>query len=192
MYIYIYIGPMGMNLDAGAHPGPMGALKSPRAAPPAHHSFVVVGWCGAPTGGRCPVFSATALQDPGLQLLRHPALFFLFPPPPPPSPPLPLSPSPFCGVRYVSRLSSLLWAPLRLSEWRRTGLCFGCFSHIVAPDSFPACPHYSGFLGTSLSGGGLGFVLGSALCVGRRLHLRFGPWTRLGPLWARAFLALQR
>ena len=27
---------MGMNLDAGAHPGPMGTLKSPRAAPPAY------------------------------------------------------------------------------------------------------------------------------------------------------------
>ena len=28
--------PMGMYLDAGAHPGLMGALKSPRAAPPAY------------------------------------------------------------------------------------------------------------------------------------------------------------
>ena len=53
--------------------GAMGELKSPRAAPPAfHHSPVVVRWCGAPTGGRCPVFSATALQDPGLQLAAPP------------------------------------------------------------------------------------------------------------------------
>ena len=34
---------------------------------------VVVGWGGAPTGGRCPVFPTTALQDLGLQLQRHPA-----------------------------------------------------------------------------------------------------------------------
>ena len=32
---------------------------------------VVVGWGGAPTGGRCPVFSTTALQDLGLQLQLH-------------------------------------------------------------------------------------------------------------------------
>ena len=31
IYIYIYI-----ILDAGAHPGPMGALKPPRVAPPAY------------------------------------------------------------------------------------------------------------------------------------------------------------
>ena len=61
----------------GAH-GAMGELKSPRAAPPAfHHSPVVVGWCGAPTGGRCPVFSATALQDPGLQLAAPPRSLLL-------------------------------------------------------------------------------------------------------------------
>ena len=33
---YVHLCPMGMNLDAGAHPGPMGALKPPRVAPPAY------------------------------------------------------------------------------------------------------------------------------------------------------------
>ena len=33
--------------------------------------------CGAPTGGRCPVFSATALQDPELQLVAPPRLHSL-------------------------------------------------------------------------------------------------------------------
>jgi len=33
--------------------------------------------CGAPTGGRCPLFSATALQDPGLQLVAPPRLHSL-------------------------------------------------------------------------------------------------------------------
>ena len=36
---------MGMNLDAGAHPGPMGALKSP--LPHLPHTMMVCGRCGA-------------------------------------------------------------------------------------------------------------------------------------------------
>ena len=57
--------------------GPWGT-KVPRAAPPAAHSSPgVVGWCGASTGGRCPVFSATALQDPGLQLAAPPCSLLL-------------------------------------------------------------------------------------------------------------------
>ena len=53
---------MGMNLDAGAHPGPVGNC-SPHAPPSG----------GAPTSGRCPDFSTTALQDLGLQPQRHPS-----------------------------------------------------------------------------------------------------------------------
>ena len=40
-----YSRPMGMNLDAGAHPGPMGALKSP--LPHLPHTMMVCGRCGA-------------------------------------------------------------------------------------------------------------------------------------------------
>ena len=70
---------MGINLDAGAHPGPMGNF-SPHAPSGSRYpplSRVVVGSGGAPTGGRCPVFSTTALQDLGLQLQRHPAQTYL-------------------------------------------------------------------------------------------------------------------
>ena len=63
---------MGMNLDAGAHPGPMGN-QSPHAPllPQPTLPRVVVGWDGAPTGGRCPFSLTTALQDLRLQLRRH-------------------------------------------------------------------------------------------------------------------------
>ena len=38
---------MGRNLDAGAHPGPMGALKPPSAAPPAYLRSRARRWSGS-------------------------------------------------------------------------------------------------------------------------------------------------
>ena len=71
---------MGINNYIRMHCTSLGSLEFTKGtldhAPPASRGppppRVVVGWGGAPTGSRCPVFSTAALQDLGLQLQRHP------------------------------------------------------------------------------------------------------------------------
>ena len=79
VYIYIYKSPLTLHL--AGQPGVYQALSGPCDHVPllgqhttwAQGCDCVFSSGGAPTDGRCPVFSTTALQDLGCQPQRHPS-----------------------------------------------------------------------------------------------------------------------
>ena len=85
VYIYIYMSPLALQVPHGTSPEP--GVYQASSGPCDHVPFLgqhttwrkpvtVFSLGGAPTGGRCPVFSTTALQDVGLRQQRHPSQHF--------------------------------------------------------------------------------------------------------------------
>jgi len=101
--------------------------------------------CGAPTGGLYPVFSATALQDPGLQLVAPPRLHSL---------PwaglvrsrLPPGSFPACSPWLLGLWPELLWLS-RASAWSAWPFAFVRFCSLWLPGSSSARSPWVGLLG---------------------------------------------